>query len=136
MTPMFRYTLALLLVLVLSIYCVNVYADALYVGQISDHFNDSDKVDRESHPLVVYEWDKEDRHLLVGWWKNSFNKHTFAVGVKTPEIRNSFGEFGFKAGLATGYRVPLFASIYYQNRWLDINWLPGEVISAGFKIDI
>lgn len=134
MSSQFKFAIVFLILTVASgLLVVNTArADSIYIGQISDHFN-SDTKYRERHPLVVYEIEDEEGSWIVGWWKNSYNRHTYAIGAKVPEARSSWGEVGYKIGLATGYRVPVFATLYYQNEYLDINWLPGEMVSAGLR---
>ena len=110
------------------------FADTLYLGQISKHFKKDTEIKRERHKLVIYEW--EDSGVLVGYWRNSYDRNTYAIGKRLIEKGTHFGNFGVKAGLATGYHYPIFGTLYYNAGYISINWIPTEVISAGLKFEL
>lgn len=126
-----------LLFVLLFIFSISAEADdAIYIGHISDHLYESIHVKRESHPLVIYE---TDDNVLYGYWRNSFNKNTFVYGKKNDYRHDEFFghkyNIGYKIGLASGYQVPVFFSFYVQTKWIDVNWLPGELMGIGLRIN-
>ena len=109
-------------------------ANTLYIGQLTHHFNKDTDITRESHALVIYEHIRS--RVLVGYWRNSFDRHTLALGRNFYKQSTPYGVFGLKAGLATGYHIPVFAALYYDAGPISINWVPGEVVGVGFKFDL
>ena len=122
------------IILVMGLCTVDAYADSLYLGQWSHHFKKSQEIKREKHPLVLYEYD--DTGVLFGYWKNSYNRNTFAIGKSFVNVETKYGKFGAKGGLASGYDIPVFGALYYEVGWVAINWVPTEVISIGLKFDL
>jgi len=84
--------------------------------------------------LVIYE--HVNSNTLVGYWRNSYDRHTLAIGKNVYKHPTPLGNFGIKLGIASGYHVPVFGSIYYDAKHFSINWLPGEVIGIGLRIDL
>lgn len=109
--------------------------ESIYIGQISHHYNPNNDVKRESHPLLLFE---TKDNIMYGYWRNSYNRDTFAFGKKFDyfhgDVLGQKYNMGFKAGVATGYRGPFYFTLYAQTDWIDINWLPGVAAGIGFRI--
>lgn len=114
----------------------------LYLGQLSNHHGESG-VKREDHGLIILEHNK----IMVGWWRNSLNKDAYALGYRTSALDGDLGNFlrntaldflpkgvdaGVKFGGATGYPSPVYAALYAQYKFIDINFVPDVVTSIGF----
>lgn len=137
MTPVFKWFVLFPFVVCMSLFigCELAKADTLYVWQHSKHFPPVGKdIVREDHPLLIYE---NDRGWMAGYWRNSFNKDTFAVGYhhRFWQSDEKLLSVGVKGGLATGYPYPVFGTLNAQVWMVDINWVPTEVIAVGLKVD-
>lgn len=123
--------------LVALLFCLSTpcWADTLYLGAKSHHFDPvGDGITRESHALIIYE---NDDGWMGGYWRNSFNKDTYAIGYHHKFWRNEEfkASFGVKGGFATGYNLPVFGTLNAQVWMFDVNYVPHEVITVGFKYD-
>lgn len=134
MAPFFKILLFVIAIVLTVVYsCAK--ADTVYLGQKSHHFKPVGKgITRESHSLLIYE--NEDG-WMAGYWRNSFNKDTFAVGYhhRFWQSDEKLFSVGVKGGLATGYPLPVFGALNAQVWMVDINWVPTEVIAVGLKVD-
>ena len=109
-----------------------VMASTLYFGQKSWHWNKVD-IKRESHALVIY----ERQGWYGGYWRNSYDKHTFAVGRRLlwDTFHSGAVEAGVKAAIVTGYQYPIMGAVYCKYKGFVINMVPGEVVGVGMYIN-
>lgn len=103
--------------------------DILYLGQISHHHGEPEEVVREKHALIIY----ESNGWMGGYWRNSYDRDTFSLGYHHVVFGNNDYNIGIKGGIVTGYQYPVFGTINIQLPFIDINWIPNEVIGIGFK---
>jgi len=107
-------------------------ADNLHIGQVSHHFVQHKGTDwREKHTYLVYEHDKSG--IMFGYLRNSYNNDSWLIGSKFFKGGTSAGEFGIKAGLVYGYEeFPAYVLGYWKFAIFEVNYLPTQMISAGF----
>lgn len=111
------------------------YSETIYFLQKSHHVScspgeDGCLIKRESHALLIYE---NNHRYMMGYWRNSLDKDSFGIGKNFHVMTVQDIEVRVKMGLATGYPWPVFGSISVGYGYLDVNWLPGEVLTAGFQ---
>ena len=103
------------------------------LGQWSHHFGARPGEYNQSHDLIAY----QHGDYLFGTFNNSYYKRTFLVGKKILKWDLMGGEFGMRAGLATGYGDNLIFGLgYYSLGIIEINFLPTAMTSIGFKFKI
>ena len=137
MTLQFKSFILIVLLCILGLlFCSSTRADTLYIWQWSHHITPGSEIVRQNHPLLIYEWNTgKNIRPMAGYWRNSLDKNTFSIGFH--DILYQKGRFsaGFKAGVVTGYRLPVFGALNLQYSFIDINILPTVVSSIGFKFD-
>ena len=129
--------ITILLLLTVLFISNKTFADTLYIGALSHHTHKTEAIKREKHPLLIYE---KDGGLMVGYFKNSFDKDAFILGYHLYFVREISKDtpdvnIGIKAGLTTGYSVPVFAILNAQVGYLDFNMIPTKLITVGLKFD-
>lgn len=103
-------------------------AEDIYLGQWSKHFKDKEY--NEEHIYIGYQ--KND--WIAAYFKNSFYRNSLLLGRKTIRKKVFLGEIGVRVGLVSGYdRLPVFALGYYSIPLVEINFIPGSMVSIGFK---
>lgn len=119
--------------LALLLLCIggSVFSQTLYVGQMSHHFKErgGGQEYRESHPLLIYE---TKQNVLLGCYRNSLDKNSCLLGHRYAFIEDKVS-LGVKWGVISGYEVPVFAIFNLQWQMFDVNILPTELVSVGFR---
>ncbi len=117
----------------------------IYIGQWSYHFNRSREWHERNNALGV-----EYHNTFVLAFTNSYGDESFALGYRAAVTRGRL-QLGAKIGAVEGYGnnlrwwsggavAPFIlpdASYWFSERVaLDVNLLPGEFISVGFKVKL
>lgn len=87
----------MLIVLMLSLICVNASADSLYTGAWSTHINPHEDVNNEKHNLIAY----EHSNIVVGYFKNSFSYDSAILLYQYPV--KTYGNIDINVGFGATY---------------------------------
>lgn len=96
----------------------------------------------EKNPGVGIEQGDKNLRAVLGYYRNSLNRDTFYLGVSNTPIHIGGFNFGYTAGLASGYpnQAPLFAGalVTYERNGYGANLIaapamPGVVFTLQLK---